>query len=649
VTNYQNPFRARTSEQQRDLFAFLRNFGAGALDLLPEMLWDRPLVIRSAPGGGKTSIMRLFTIESLRLIHNRRADLDLLAGRLGELGALDDAGPTRLGIQLGLDRDYRSLLDADIPPDVAERLFFRLLDARISVALIRAALAATDRSFPGDADSVRFEIITPSDSLDDAASRIGGLDGATILASARRVEADYFEMLDSLLPVNWEELAHGHLDLYALRLVSGARILVGGEPLRLLPLVMLDDGHELAAPQRDALLGRLLDRQLLVARWYSERFEALSPQELLAGDIEGRDYELLEIESAGRGVGPRGRTRFRFDRLVHDVGDRRAAPTLLRYGEGHTPFSELLGDETTELSAEQAAEVTALVRDRVETLADGRRYDAWLADAAGLRGYDAALRWRELEILIERDRDRPMQELFDFELGDSDAERLSGSNVREAAALMLAREFRLPYYFGAARLAKLSSQNIEQYLTVSGELFEEMLAEMTLNRRPNLPPARQDAVIRRSSERFWRGIPRRLPHGRDVQRLLISIVSIARRETFRPTAPYAPGVTGTALSMVDRDVLLDARRRDKIPGADRLFEALGSAIAYNVLSAELDRPVKGDRFMVLYLNRLLCARFGLPLGRGGFRERRLPIMAGWMFEPEPTSDADNLDLELGLE
>jgi hypothetical protein len=175
-----------------------------------------------------------------------------------------------------------------------------------------------------------------------------------------------------------------------------------------------------------------------------------------------------------------------------------------------------------------------------------------------------------------------------------------------------------------------------------------MLAEITLNRSPGLAASRQDTVIRRASERLWSAIPRRLPHGRDVQRLLVSIVSVARRETFRPSAPYPPGVTGIALTMADRQLLLDPIKRAKIPGADRLFDALGAAIAYNVVSAEPDHLSKGDRVMVLYLNRLLCPRFWLPLGRGGFRERRLSVVANWMLEPD-IEPADAVELELGLE
>ena len=125
---------------------------------------------------------------------------------------------------------------------------------------------------------------------------------------------------------------------------------------------------------------------------------------------------------------------------------------------------------------------------------------------------------------------------------------------------------------------------------------------------------------------------------------------MAVQETHRPTAPYAPGVTGTALSMADREQLLEPAVREKIPGADALFRALASAIANNILSSELNYSVKGGSFMVLYLNRLLCPRFGLTLNRGGFREKKLPEMASWMVEPEfePLPDEPDKELELPL-
>src|SRR5687768_15788828 len=107
MRGYENPYRARSSEQFRDQRAFLRNFGVGVLDLLPERVWDRLFVIRSAPGGGKTSLLRLLSAGSLREIHARRETYGTLYERLRDLGALGTGGPAFLGITLRLDRDYR--------------------------------------------------------------------------------------------------------------------------------------------------------------------------------------------------------------------------------------------------------------------------------------------------------------------------------------------------------------------------------------------------------------------------------------------------------------------------------------------------------------------------------------------------------------
>jgi hypothetical protein len=47
------------------------------------------------------------------------------------------------------------------------------------------------------------------------------------------------------------------------------------------------------------------------------------------------------------------------------------------------------------------------------------------------------------------------------------------------------------------------------------------------------------------------------------------------------------------------------------------------------LHAELDYKVKGNTFMLLYLNRLLCPKYQLPLGFGSFRERPLRELMTW--------------------
>ena len=387
-----------------------------------------------------------------------------------------------------------------------------------------------------------------------------------------------------------------------------------------------------------------------MSRWYSERLEALSPEEVLQSiGIEGRDYELLELER--RAAEGKGRGRSRFEKLITEIGNLRAVRSLERYeGDDHS-LTDLLETDDNELLGSSGSEVLEkLVTDTRRLAGSEHRYQRWIETVEQQRGYVAARRWRELAILIERDRARPNLDLFDLPSPPQEMERLSGADVREAAALFLAREHRIPYYFGPQKLARLASHNIAQYLSISGDLFEEMLSAIMLNRTPRLSAVRQHNIIRRASERLWREIPRRLLNGHDVQKLLAAIVTMSVQETHRPTAPYAPGVTGTALSMADRKQLLQPAVREKIRGADALFRALASAIANNILSAELNYSVKGGSFMVLYLNRLLCPRFGLPLNHGGFREKKLREMASWMVEPEfePLPDEPDKELELPL-
>jgi hypothetical protein len=57
-----NPFRLRAAENIDSDVTFLRLFGPAMLDVLVGRdLWRQVHFVRSSAGGGKTSLMRLFT------------------------------------------------------------------------------------------------------------------------------------------------------------------------------------------------------------------------------------------------------------------------------------------------------------------------------------------------------------------------------------------------------------------------------------------------------------------------------------------------------------------------------------------------------------------------------------------------------------
>ena len=92
-----------------------------------------------------------------------------------------------------------------------------------------------------------------------------------------------------------------------------------------------------------------------MSRWYSERFEALSPEEILQSVGNGRDYELLELER--KAAEPTGRGHSLFEKLVTDIGNLRAARSLERYEVGGYSFTELLEIEDDDLLGSSESEI----------------------------------------------------------------------------------------------------------------------------------------------------------------------------------------------------------------------------------------------------------------------------------------------------
>src|SRR5262249_50433512 len=127
-----NPFRLRAAEHIDTELSFLRLFGPGMLDMLgDEQVWTRPLIIRSAAGGGKTTLLRLLTPSSLLSLHENQGldETKDVFSRLTNFGILSESGPLLLGVFLPCTRNYAVLDDLAVDEVRKDRLFFALLSA----------------------------------------------------------------------------------------------------------------------------------------------------------------------------------------------------------------------------------------------------------------------------------------------------------------------------------------------------------------------------------------------------------------------------------------------------------------------------------------------------------------------------------------
>jgi len=610
----------RASEHIESEETFVRLFSPEALKVLPkDTPWDHPLVARSAPGGGKTSLLRIFTPASLSTVYSMQSHCRELYQLLRDLGVLNNDGPTVLGVLLSCSQgSYANLHDLGIDLALRRRLLLSLLNARITLACLHGASRLARLRHPEDL--AQLEVVCPSAGPNSGSQEWPApCTGRELFEWAEQLELSVCTALDSLAPLT-QHTVRGHDSLVAFQMLAPESLLVNGRSVCSRILFMLDDIHRLAADQRRFLLETVVGARFRSPVWLSERFEALSTDELLSdGATEGRDFAgVVALEDHWRQGAGRA-----FERVLKDIADRRAARAA---APNIGAFADCLQDSLDGAewqdkfrSAEDA------IADRVRSRAGGRgRYAEWLSACEAMAGTprERAVAWRRVEILIERE-ERKTQESFDFTLGTDELERRDDSAVRAAAELFLCRELKAPYYYGMSRLSAMASCNIEQFLVLAGDLFEEAAATALLGQPAFLSPEQQERILRNAIGRTWRTVPQTIRHGPDVQAFIESIGRFAREVTYQPNAPYAPGVTGIAILMEDRERLRDPGLREANPDLDRAGRVIASAIANNLLEVTLNRVCKGQRWMLLNLNRMLCVHFGLPLQYGGWREKGL--------------------------
>jgi hypothetical protein len=458
--------------------------------------------------------------------------------------------------------------------------------------------------------------------------------GAAVFAWASEMETAIYGALDSFRPEDIAE-ARGHDRFLAPLMLRPGAMSCAGAPLAERVLLMLDDGQKLAPLQRQQLLELLTEDRPDVAVWVAERNQALSTEELL-GARQGRDYGELWLESHWRS------RPAKFTSLLQHIADRR---TRTAADFETSSFAGFL-DTSREVAPPRIGhDIVGAARQRaVEAGGRSERYLEWLDIAGRLEGspWEQAVAWEAVSILIQRDT-RKAQTTFNFALNEDDLQQRDDASVHAAAELFLCRRHKIPYYFGFDRLTRLASSNIEQFLALAGDEFEEISAGALLRKSWRLSAKRQDLITRRMSDGVWRQIPVQARNGRDVQRFLERMARVSYDATYSPNAPYAPGVTGIAITTRESDLL----RQPEFLSANVLYrqlaDVLASAIAHNFLEPlpnQRQGKKGGDTWTVLYLNRLLCARFDLPLQFGGWRPKSLRELSRWMQElaAQPTMD-----------
>ena len=619
-----NPFLERVAERSTSDQEFVKLFSPRVIEHLDDSVFEGGVhIFRSPPGGGKTTLLRAFAPPALRAFWNARwaRDMGEAYQQLVSVQVLDkERGPQLLGVLLSCASGY-----ADLPPGATHEnqgLLRGLLNCRVVLRTLRSLAALLGLPSLNELEKVSLEYGEPVIDLQE----IPSVSSAADLAQwAERWERRVFGEIDSLGTAGTTEApAHGRLE--GLLWLQGVRFRYANRIVAPRRMLMIDDLHKLRRQQHALLIEELTELRSSIPVWLAERSIALGDQLLSQGVRDGRDvreYALGEIWGTT--------SRNQFALFAENILERRLAHQDALPTGSFSPY--LRAHFEPEEWGEQIAAGIAECREELAGYASNRRYTDWVSEAEPQLADPSVESLKRLlvtRILLGREDNRRQLTLELGPLSKEEHEARGTSPVQAAAEIFMHEQFKISYYFGMERLCLLATSNVEELLVLAAALYEALLAKQILRRDLILSPQEQERLITEVARRRKDFIPKNHTEGTRAQRLIDSIGGFCREKTFAATAPYAPGVTGVRLS--DRE--LELLRSAEEPLATHLApvrRVLAECVAENLLfkrpSAESGSRESGT---VFYLNRTLCAHYGLPLQLGGWQDLAAEDLLSWM-------------------
>ncbi len=620
-----NPFRMRASEKIESEANFLRLYCPHVIESLTikyieNKLWDNILFIHSSPGAGKTSLLRIFEPQSLLVLNTRRSqEYSDLYNVLKKIDVFSETGIDLLGILHTCTRNYEVLEDLNIPEGKKKRIFFSLINARVILSTLRGMLTLKNLAFPKDLELIEFNY---KDEYNYFKKISVPCNGKVLYDWALQLERDIYSLLDSFLPFENSGI-EGHDELFFLEVLNPTYFSINNKPICNRILFMLDDFHKLSASQRDLMIRFSMEKRTMASIWFSERKEALSAQENL-GSNNNRDYEELNIEEFWQDKPTR------FEKILINIANKRAILST----ENVNTFQENLADDWDEDTINDS-----LVRAIPKYEANLKRlalhfpkFEDWVNISISNTGntLKKAILLKNCEILIHRNLGNSQLDLG-FTLSKEELFANQDKSIDEIAKFFISREHNLPFYFGFSNLVKLSNNNIDQFLSFSADLFEEMLSNNLVGKSLVLSPESQEKKIQLIVDNRWKELPRLIPFSRLVMNFLEQFSSFARHESYKPNAPIVHGVTGIAISNLKMPSLFEESNWEKDDRYSPLVNVLSTCVAYNLLETrDIFQGKKGQKHRVFYLNRWLCMKFNLPLAYGGWKSKKIEEILKWI-------------------
>lgn len=637
-----NPFLIRTAERINNEDDFIKLFSPKIIDIIKEhidghSLWNQFFRFQSSPGGGKTSLLKLFSprvLFKLRQIFKSRtesnSDIDSLFNNLKGLGVYDNQDNVNvLALYISCASDYDKINNLTISDTKKSRLFISLLNSRIFISFIRSIIDYFKINKPNAdlKDELKKVKLYPLSSISLPTDFPIDCNALDLYEWSGKLEKFIYREIDGLH--NEAIDINEHTGLFSAQLLTCNQIFYEGKdsiPSNI--AIQFDDVQKLALDQCNFLINEIIEKRPSNGIWFAERLDLFNLDYLWSREAstEGRDYFELNLEEIFRG-------KSRFKDFAVNIAEKRVERAK---DVNISSFPSIILDDIG-LSDEKITHLSEKVIDKIKkSTIKYHIYESLIKsiqDNTSISKFETLTELRILQILIERKekKDRVEPLLFSSNFLEKEYEiekkKLSSKNGN----YLLKRDYDVPFYFGFDNLVGLSNSNVEQFLAFSGRLFENFLSSKIIGNDAPIDAQLQEKIFSIEVEKRWNNL-NTLSSSQDVKSLLKSVAMFCSSEDDKPGFPYR-GVTGFALKLEDRKRLTDPKFWENNPHYETIAQTLTVAISNNLLEVNVNRKQgqKGSETKtIFYLNRWICLKYNLSFGYSGWRSINLDTLGNWI-------------------